>query len=94
MAQLPIAASEHKRTMSENSQGVREMRTSKPDPALRRLLDSVAAEEPPKPQASQSGPVTVTRALVGQVNGEVIILGNVPANALEIVLGRGRRAAM
>jgi hypothetical protein len=70
------------------------MRLNKPDPALDRLLESIAAETAPKqPQPSQGGAVTVMRSLVGQVNGEVIILGEVPANALEMVLGRGKRAA-
>jgi len=67
------------------------MQLNKPDPALGRLLESIGAEDAPAPpKSSQGGPVTVTRALVGQVNGEVIIFGDIPANALELLLGRGR----
>ena len=65
------------------------MQVDTPDPALGRLLESIGAEEAPAPpKSSHGGPVTVSRALVGQINGKVIILGDVPANVLEMVLGK------
>lgn len=59
---------------------------------FKRFINRTLAEATGDPgQAAQPGAATINM-LVGSVGGDVIIMGEVPPGALELVLGRRRNA--
>ncbi len=61
--------------------------TTKPDVA--RLLEQIAMEGVSKPDRKPAVAQNVSM-LVGSVGGDVIIMGDVPPNAMELLLSRRR----